>query len=53
VPFAVALGVSAATLNGPLAPLKGADQMLQAPPPPPAPEHHDEPLYESSEPVSV
>jgi hypothetical protein len=56
IPFAVALGVSSSTLNGSLAPLKGAGQMHleQAPPPPaPAPAHHVEPLYESSEPVNV
>jgi hypothetical protein len=54
-PFAVALAVSGSTLNGKLAPLKGAGQIRleQAPPPAPAPAHHDEPLYDSTEPVNV
>ena len=58
LPFAVALALAAGTLNAALAPDPGAEQLRFAHPPPapvaPAtPEHHDAPLDDSDEPVSV
>jgi hypothetical protein len=54
LPFAVALAVSASTMSGSLAPRTGQMQLEPAPAPrAPAPVHHDDSVYESSEPVSV
>jgi hypothetical protein len=57
-PFAVALALAAGTLNAALAPDPKAEELRFARPPPvpvapAAPEHHDAPLDDSDEPVSV
>jgi hypothetical protein len=58
LPFALALVLAAATLNASLAPAPGAEELRFARPPPAptvpsVPEHHEAPLYDSDEPVSV
>ena len=58
LPFAVAWGLAAATMNGALAPKHdmGDDLKVQPAPPPPAqsaPSHHDEALFDPTELISV
>jgi hypothetical protein len=59
LPFAAALALAAGTLNASLAPAPGAEELRFAhPPPAPAaapagPAHHEAPLYDPDEPVSV